>query len=135
MFDSLVTPILSYGCEVWLPNAAHARKINKSQSLYVIEELFEKDQHLNFLINKFCKHILAVNRKTTNLAVAGELGRFPLYINACTYLMNFWKHICESEQTSIVHITLLDIISGKSDWKLYLKALLSVIEVISSDLF
>ena len=32
-------------------------------------------------VNKFCKHILGVHRNTTNLAIQGELGTFPLLID------------------------------------------------------
>jgi hypothetical protein len=30
---------------------------------------------------KFCKFILGVHKRTTNIAVLSELGRFPLYFN------------------------------------------------------
>jgi hypothetical protein len=32
------------------------------------------------------KYVLGVNKRTTNLAVYGELGRYPLYIDTIIYL-------------------------------------------------
>ena len=39
-----------------------------------------KDWECEKLNIKFCKYILGVNKKTTKLAVLGELGKFPIYI-------------------------------------------------------
>ena len=58
-FNSMIRPILSYGCEVW--------GLNKADSI----ETF----HLEFL-----KSILRVKTSTTNIYVYGELGEYPLYI-------------------------------------------------------
>ena len=39
-----------------------------------------KDWECEKLNIKFCKYILGVNKKTTNLAVLAELWKFPIYI-------------------------------------------------------
>ena len=57
LFDSLVVPILLYGCEIWG---------------YENNSLIEK-LHL-----KFCKYILRVKKTTPSCMIYGELGRFPL---------------------------------------------------------
>ena len=57
MFDSLVAPILLYGSEVW--GAYSFKEVDKL--------------HL-----RFCKKMLGVRSQTSNAAVLGELGRFPL---------------------------------------------------------
>ena len=59
LFDAFVGSILGYSCETW----------GKSKSKY-IERI-----HL-----KCCKRILCVNNRSCNMAVYGELGRYPLYI-------------------------------------------------------
>ena len=59
LFDAFVGSILGYSCETW----------GKSKSKD-IERI-----HL-----KFCKRILCVNNRSCNMAVYGELGRYPLYI-------------------------------------------------------
>ena len=61
LFDATVLPILTYGAEVW---AAFERDTNESWDLALIEQV-----HLHF-----CKHILRVNRSTTNLLCRAEPG-------------------------------------------------------------
>ena len=60
LFDTLVLPILLYGCEVW-----------GYENIRVLDKI-----HL-----KFCKiHVLlGVNKSTSTNIVLGELGRFPIY--------------------------------------------------------
>lgn len=72
LFDTLIRPICTYGSEIWISDF----NINESN----IDKMpFEKIQ------NKFCKYILNVNRKSSNLAAKCELGRKPV-IDFITYL-------------------------------------------------
>ena len=59
LFDSLVQPILMYGSEIWG---------------------FHKADDVEKVHVRFLKQILGVQLQTSNLAVYGELGRFPLSI-------------------------------------------------------
>ena len=58
LFDTLVKPILEYGCEVWMKD----NKLGKF-------EVFERN---------FLKSILGIRKQTPNLAVYGEFGRTPI---------------------------------------------------------
>ena len=60
LFDTILKPILLYGCE-----------IGGFSNLDTIERL-----HL-----KFCKYVLCVCKSTPNFIVYGELGRYPLSIS------------------------------------------------------
>ena len=42
---------------------------------------------------KFCKYTLEVPKRATNLAVMGELGRFPLLIEVFYNMLKYWKRI------------------------------------------
>jgi hypothetical protein len=46
---------------------------------------------------KLCKYLLEVGRRSTNSAVLGELGRFPLILEAFLNVVKYWalqlKHI------------------------------------------
>ena len=57
LFDKIVLPIFTYGCQVWG---------NGNNSL--IENV-----HMTF-----CKYIVGVRKSTPNCIVYGELGRYPL---------------------------------------------------------
>ena len=85
IFDSLVTPVALYGCEFWLPCVVPKKSFSSNHNLLN----FWKD-FLCEKINQKCARIsLSVNRKTSRLAVLGELGRYPLYIKALSQCINY----------------------------------------------
>ena len=45
---------------------------------------------------KFCKHILGVHAKITNLAAIAELGRYPIIIQISTLVIKYWLRIHSS---------------------------------------
>ena len=59
LFDSLITPILVYSCEVWG---------------------FENKQGIEKMHLQYCKRILNLRSSTPNFMVYGEIGRFPVEI-------------------------------------------------------
>ena len=42
---------------------------------------------------KFCKFILGVHKRTTNIAVMSELGRFPLYFKIIKGMLFYWYRL------------------------------------------
>jgi hypothetical protein len=60
LFDALVKPMFSYGCEVWLDHMAH--------------------EQLEVVHRAFLKSLLGVNTMTSNYVVLVKFGRFPLKI-------------------------------------------------------
>ena len=47
-------------------------------------------QKNSFIINlKFCKFILGVNSKSSNVAVLSEIGRFPIYFNIVLSMISY----------------------------------------------
>ena len=74
LFDLTVAPILLYGAEVWCPQISDL--VNKLQL-------------------RFYKMILKVNRSTPTCMVLGELGKYPLEVQAKSRMLNFWyRFIC-----------------------------------------
>jgi hypothetical protein len=47
---------------------------------------------------KFCKFILGVNSKSSNMTVLSELGRFPIYFNIVLSMISYIHrlHYCSS---------------------------------------
>ena len=76
LFDSMVSPIMTYGCEVW-----------GNQNIDSLETV-----HM-----KFCKFVLGVNKSTTNAMVYGELGRHPLQVEITLGILCFWARIVTNE--------------------------------------
>ena len=80
LFDSLISPILTYGCEVWGGyQKQDFTKWDKSQTEKV---------HL-----RFCKYYLGVNRTASNIACRSELGRFPLKLFIDKLILKFYNHL------------------------------------------
>ena len=78
--------ILTHGSDAWFPfNPMDYQKWDTSRAEPV---------HPFFL---FCKHILGVNRSTTNSLMRGELLKFPLRCSIDVKAVKFYRHLGKSE--------------------------------------
>ena len=106
LFDSFVTSILNYACEVWG---------------------FGKNKELERIHLKFCKSLLHVKQSTSTVAVYGELHRIPLYINRHVRIIKYWCNIVNSKNiivNTLYNSLLSDIAKGKTNWAANVKSLL-----------
>ena len=74
MFDHTVKPVLMYGAEdvgTFNSNRLCKSKEKTLKDMYVNSPLEKLSVHM-------CKYVLEVGKKTTNIAVYGELGGYPL---------------------------------------------------------
>ena len=94
LFDSVISPILLYGSEIW---GAFGYLDYEKWDSNPIEKV-----HLSF-----CKHVLGVNRSTTNNLVRGELGRYPLKTTIDCRYISFLQHIKNMPQSSLVYQALI----------------------------
>lgn len=104
LFHSLIHPILSYGCEVWAPYLL--AKLNDSNFLPICDKLPGETLHI-----KLCKAILGVHKRSTNNAVRGELGSFPLLISMLSLAVKYWWKLndrCVKGDNSLVIQGLID---------------------------
>ena len=72
LFDSLVLPVLTYGCEVWGNSC-----IDIAESLHL----------------EYCKYILRLKKSTPNCFIYGETGHFPLFIHIYSRMVKFWHKL------------------------------------------
>ena len=83
LFDSLVLPIVTYGCEIWgYSQCALAEKL-----------------HI-----KFCKIILNFKQSTPTCMVLGELGRYPIINYVKCRMVSFWSKLIQKDNSSIAYI-------------------------------
>jgi len=114
LFDHMIKPIVLYGCEIWgtLTNAT-------LQTTTDIYDLF-KDWEFEKLNIKFCKYILGVNRRSTNIAILSELGKYPLHISLLVSIFSFWHRLQNKEDNSLLSNALKESIylnnSGVNSW-------------------
>jgi hypothetical protein len=114
LFDHLIKPVLSYGCEIWGPlnfalrqsreHATEAAKFYKELrvnfpliSKYVDNECPLEKVHLTF-----CRHVLGVHNKATNMAVYGDLGRVPLFIDHIVACVKYYFHLQFSHTNALL---------------------------------
>ena len=102
IFDSVISPILLYNSEVWgAYNAGDFAKWDKTST---------EKAHL-----KFCKIYLGVNRKASNAASRGELGKFPLLFPIIKRTLGYVMNLQKLPDSSIAKLAFI------SSKELYLK--------------
>ena len=79
----MITPILTYGCEVW-----------GYEDCKILEGL-----HL-----KYCKYILGLKKTTPNVMIYGELGRYPIDIEIKSKMLGYWQRILRSKENKLTHV-------------------------------
>ena len=108
MYNSMVMPVMLYGCEVW--------------GNYAIREL-------ELLQMKFCKYVLYVHRYTSTDIVYGELGIYPVEVMIKCRIMNYWYRLIVGKSTKLCHVMYLCLLrlyqSGiyLSPWLTYIRSI------------
>ena len=82
LFDSMITPILLYGSEVW-----------GCENVDVIDQFYLK----------FCKSLLDVKQTTPSVMVYGELGTILLHLKIKSRVLNFWYRIISGKKDKICY--------------------------------
>ena len=85
IFDSLITPIATYASTFWLPFIISKAGFNSIEKLMDTWGIL-KAETLN---QKCARMFLSVHSKASRLAVLGELGRYPLFVNALSQCLNY----------------------------------------------
>ena len=101
LFDSLVTPVSLYASQFWSVLSLPASAFSSAQSLMKAWEVFIPET----VNQRFCRLILSLHKKTSRLAVLGELARYPLLINSLIQSLKYKWTICnKSDKDSIVYL-------------------------------
>ena len=106
LFSAMIIPILLYRCEIcgpYLIGRVTTFEIFKSKFFKIINEI--ERIHL-----KFCKRILGVHSKTTNLTIYAELGKVPLIVQISTLVVKYWIRI----SSIIIRYTFNNTLSGEA---------------------
>ncbi len=82
-FDSMVKPIMSYGCEIWGLSCAEK---TKDKLLSVKKALFPCEN----IELRILKQILGVHKKSSNAAVFSEFGRVPLRLHIISQILKYF---------------------------------------------
>lgn len=93
LFDQVIAPILLYGSEIW---ATGTIKPNKFTQKWAFDNHFNETECEKVHIS-FCKFLLGVSRKTGNVPVMSELGRFPMSHKIVTQMIGYWDHLSKTD--------------------------------------
>ena len=89
LFDTLVLPILSYGCEVW---AVDPRAVECAEKLH----------------RQFLKQLLGVRNSTSSMVVLAELGRYPVRFHFWQQILRYHNRAVQLPNNRLVKLALLD---------------------------
>ena len=89
MYDTIVTPVSLYACELWAPLILPKKSFRNRDSVMAAWQTFKPE----LLNQKVCRLLLGVHSKTSRLAILGELGRFPQFVKAITHAIKYNWHI------------------------------------------
>ena len=131
VFDHTVKPVILYGSEIW----GFDKNYNKLYSAAKADDYFYKicknlvQEKLHI---KMCKSFLGVNKRATNLAVMGEVGRYPLMIEIIFNMLKYYHVISTTsdelmsnayKESSDAHL------SGQQSWVGCVKAFIQYLQI------
>ena len=137
LFDSLIKPILLYGAPILTPISSinkfliknlQSGKTTSGNLLKTISRSVQEKVHLAFL-----KWALGVHRKTSNVGVWGETGRYPLVYQSIRLSLNYFKRISNLKPDSLVTAALKEQKVLKLPWYKSVKPILKIDEIYSLD--
>jgi hypothetical protein len=134
LFDQLIKPICLYGSEIWGGDNLKSKKYDKE---FGFEHCFYS-QPIEKVEMSYYKFMLGVPRRTTNAAVRGELGRYPLGIDIILNTLNYVQHLTQNTDNPLLMeaFSLSDEIaqSDKSSWCTFIKDLAPLLQCTYRDL-
>ncbi len=113
LFNKIVKPVCLYGSEVWGLCVGKADKLMQNMETTIIEKVQMS----------FGKAVLQVNKKASHTAIRGELGLFPMRIDAITHAVKYHNHLVNQPDNSLLKASLNDNIKEKLEWFCSLKNL------------
>ena len=103
LFDSLIKPILLYGCQVVGPHSKtikYISNLNDESDPTLALKYIAQDHYEKFHL-KFIKWSLSVHSKSSNIGCWGETGRAPLIYEVCKLSLDYFTRAKNSENSLV----------------------------------
>ena len=135
LFDSLVLPVVSYSCQVWLTSTNTLSLLassTKSPGLQLLTKIASdplEKLHLSIL-----KWTLGVGKRTSNAAVWGDTGRYPLAITLTKQLIDYYgrlKHMDDMNSPQLARHAFVEQRNLKLAWYTTTSSVISMGSTIS----
>ena len=106
MFETLIIPVISYGCQVWIHNTQLFKLISAGQLLAKGKDSLKKiaTDAVERLHLKLIKWTLRLNRRAANLPCWGDSGRFPIVIKLLKQSFNYYQRLEQLNVTNSPHL-------------------------------
>jgi len=101
LFRKLVSPILIYGCEIWTAPDTNRCLQNKTLIQAFADNSSYQLPGENVCL-QFARFALGVHRKTSNIAIRGELGLYPIYIDCVVNMCKYWQRVAMYEPNTLL---------------------------------
>ena len=124
LFEKLIEPILLYNCEIseaYLPKNWDLKKFKTN--------MWEIGEEVNKVTVGFIRQLLGVNKKSTNLAVLSETGKYPICIKIFGRIMKYWTRISTSTNILLKESFTANILEGRNGKQNWLKIISFLIKV------
>ncbi len=96
LFDSLIVPVVSYGCAAWLTTTSLLKAITKNKSLSSSDIMAQiASDPMEKLHISFMKWTLGVTKRTSNVPVWGDFGRTPLGTRLIKQLLDYHNRLVQ----------------------------------------
>jgi hypothetical protein len=122
LFNTLVKPILMYGCEVWGP-----AYLDRGNAIY--------RKNLDHLHLSFLRQCLGVRSTTPTVNIFAELGIEPITHSIKRQAIGFWNRVVSRPPMDIVKSALLDnctlAATGKKSWAKSLSNLFPHLQILT----
>ena len=119
LFDTLIKPILTYGCQIWLPVSPVIKSLTNPQTrngdYSKLIGLFARQPYERLHL-RHLKYMLGTNRRSSNAAAWGETGKFPLIISSIRLCVNYFKRIVSLPESSLTKAALTEQIHLNLPW-------------------
>ena len=100
LIDSLVKPVATYGCPIWLPSTTLIKTLVAQDSSKTLPKAAAKDQ-LETTHLKMLKWILGVHRKANNNFCYGDTGRMPLAISVLPQCISYFMRAAQATDGNV----------------------------------
>jgi Reverse transcriptase (RNA-dependent DNA polymerase)/Endonuclease/Exonuclease/phosphatase family len=99
LFDSLVAPVMSYGCEIW-----------------GVQHLIGHYEEAEMLHRSFLRRLIHVRKNVPNEVLLAELGRFPLGFEWQKLILRFFNRLVELPQDRLLKQAFLESVLLNLPW-------------------
>ena len=104
LVDSLVFPVCNYASDFITPLIMTNKSYTSTENLLQFWEQYEPEK----INQRICRLLLSVHKKSSRLAVLGELGRYPVFLTSLKNTLKYCQVLLQKPQSTLVYNVMRD---------------------------